>query len=168
MASILAVGVGAFSVNSYAGINTANLDVSADIQEACAVSTTAVAFGHYDPVNANVSAALHTTGTVLTTCTTGATGSILLGQGTNHGVDSDTVPVRRMLNGTVEGEFLSYQLYSGAADTTIWGNTKATGKAFVTGDGTEKSLTVYGTIAGNQNKAVGSYTDTVVVTIDFS
>jgi hypothetical protein len=46
VASILAVGVGAFSVNSYAGADTANLDVSATIPETCSVSTTAVAFGN--------------------------------------------------------------------------------------------------------------------------
>ncbi|MDD5268956.1 MAG: spore coat U domain-containing protein [Methylococcales bacterium] len=168
VASILAVGVGAISVNSYAGTNTANLNVTAEIQEACAVSTTAVAFSYYDPVNANLATALHTTGTVLTTCTLGATGTALLDQGQN-GTGTLEAPVRFMKTGAGgPTELLGYQLYSEAEDTTVWGGTIATGKAIATGTGLQTSLTVYGTIAAGQNKSVGSYTDTVVVTIDFT
>ncbi|MFA6072408.1 MAG: hypothetical protein WC810_27920, partial [Janthinobacterium sp.] len=49
VASILAVGVGAFSVNSYADTATSNLTVTASIAANCTISagTGTLAFGAY-------------------------------------------------------------------------------------------------------------------------
>jgi len=169
VASILAVGVGAFSVNSYAGEDTDNLTVSATLVESCIVTASPVVFGNYDPIITNLSLDIEQNGAVATTCSTGATGVVLLDQGQN-GTGSLAEPVRFMKTGAGGAtEKLGYQLYSGGAHTTVWGGTKATGKAFVAQDGTtETSLTVYGTLPAGQNKKAGAYTDTVVVTIDFT
>lgn len=165
----LAVVLAGVSINSYADTNTANLTVTASIAEACAVSTTAVAFLQYDPVNANKTADLEVAGgAVKTICSLGTTGTVLLDNGDN-GTGVGT-PERFMKTGTGgANELLGYQLYSGGAHTTVWGGDKASGKALATGTGLETILTVYGTIPAGQNLVkVGSYTDTVVVTIDFT
>lgn len=167
----LAVALAGVGINSHAGTNTADLTVTASIAEACAVSTTAVAFGAYDPVNANASggANVMSTGAVLTTCTFGTTGKLLLDQGA-QGTGTLAAPVRFMKTGSGgANELLGYQLYAAGVDNTVWGGTNATGLTLTVGDGTQKSQTVYGTIPKGQNTVkVGSYTDTVVVTIDFT
>ena len=47
-----------------------NLTVSATVAKNCSITTTAVAFGSYDPVVANAATPLAGTGTVVVTCTT--------------------------------------------------------------------------------------------------
>jgi spore coat protein U-like protein len=167
----LAVALAGVSINSYADTNTATFEVTANIDEACAVSASPIAFGAYDPVNAHASASLHGTGTVTTTCTNGTTGSLLLNEGSHKSAGSAiAAPLRNMTTGSgTANELLAYLLYSGGVDTTVWGGDKATGLAVTVGDGTSHGQTVYGTITGGQNlKKVGAYTDTVTVTIDFT
>ncbi len=147
------------------GTATANLTVSATVANNCAISTTAVAFGNYDPIVANAATALNSTGTVTVTCTTGSSPVITLGQGSNANTGStDPVPLRRMGS---SGSFLAYYLYQNTARTTVWGNTSGTGPAAVTGNGAAQAYTVYGQIPSGQNVAAGSYTDTVVATVTF-
>ncbi|MCA9547038.1 MAG: spore coat protein U domain-containing protein, partial [Myxococcales bacterium] len=107
-----------------AGTATDNLTVSATVSDNCSISTSAVAFGSYDPIVSHAAAALTGTGTVTITCTSGASAAITLGQGANAGGGStDADPVRRMTDGS---NFLSYTLYSDAGRTTEWGNTTET------------------------------------------
>lgn len=147
-----------------AATQTSNLSVSATVAANCTISTAAVAFGAYDPVVTNASTALAATGTVTTTCTSGASATILLGQGANAATGStDAVPVRRMISGT---NLLSYQLYSDTGRTTVWGN-DATSDVPTTGTGAAVATTVYGSVTAGQNVPSGSYTDTVVATVSF-
>ncbi len=64
-----------------AATQTANLAVSATVSATCSISTTALAFGAYDPVSANSTTPLDGTGTVVVTCTSGAPAAVTLGQG---------------------------------------------------------------------------------------
>src|SRR6187399_1356808 len=138
-----------FSGQANAGTATANLSVTATVSATCSISTTALAFGAYDPVGTNSATPLDGTGAVIVTCTNGASAALTLGQGTNAGVGStDAVPVRRMKN--AGGAFLSYSLYQDAGHTTVWGNTPATSIA-QTGSGTAASVTVYGRVPAAQN-----------------
>lgn len=147
-----------------AATQTANLNVSATVAANCTITTAAVAFGTYDPVVTNASTALDATGTVTTTCTSGASVTVLLGQGANADTGStDAAPVRRMLSGT---DYLSYQLYSDSGRTVVWGN-DATSDVDVTGTGAAVDTTVYGSVTAGQNVPSGSYTDTVVATVSF-
>jgi spore coat protein U-like protein len=64
------------------------------------------------------------------------------------------------------GTFLTYELYTDAAHSTVWnmtntvGGTAATSAAF--------SLTVYGQLpAGQTNVVAASYSDAVAVTVNF-
>lgn len=164
LVSVFALGAGGFGINSYAGTETSNLTVSADIAANCTISTAPVAFGSYDPIVTNASTALNGTGTVTTTCTNGSAVTITLGQGGQAaGGSTDAVPLRQMGVGINR---LAYFLYSDSARTTVWGNTSGTGKAD-TGTGATSALTVYGAVTSGQNKPVGSYSDTVVATVTF-
>jgi spore coat protein U-like protein len=154
----------AFSGSSFAGTDTENLSVTATVSANCTITTAAVGFGTYDPVVTHASTALTATGTVTTTCTKDAAAAITLGQGANATTTStDAAPARRMISGT---NYLTYQLYSDSARTTVWGNDTTTDVA-VTGTGSAVSSTVYGSVSGGQNVPAGSYTDTVVATVTF-
>jgi spore coat protein U-like protein len=147
-----------------AGTVTANLSVTATVSASCAISTTPLAFGAYDPVGANAATPLDATGGVVVTCTNGASTTVTLGQGSNANTgSSDAVPLRRMVSG---GNFLAYSLFQNAGHTTTWGNTAGTGVGH-TGTGTATTVSVYGRVAAGQNVASGSYADTVVATVTF-
>jgi spore coat protein U-like protein len=146
-----------------AGVQTANLTVTATVSANCTISTAPVAFGSYDPVVANLSTALNGTGTITTTCTTGAAPLITLDQGANPvaGTSTAAVPLRQMGSSTNR---LAYFLYSNSSRSTVWGST---GPASVPGTGLAQTIFVYGAVTGGQNVPVGSYTDTVVATVNF-
>lgn len=148
-----------------AAVATSNLSVTASVAANCTITTSPVAFGAYDPVSTNASAALNGTGSVSVTCTSGASTTVTLGQGGNADTGSTTAaPLRRLKDAGTN--FLSYALYSDAGRTTVWGDTAPTGAAH-TGDGTLHALTVYGQIPGGQNVPAANYSDTVVATITF-
>ena len=162
--SAVMLGIG-LAPSADAATQTANLSVTASVAANCAISTSAVAFGAYDPIVANATTDLDATGTVSVTCTSGASAGITLGQGANADTGStDDVPLRRMNDGATG--YLSYALYSDSGRTTTWGNTVATEVAH-TGTGAQANLTVYGRVTAGQNVPVGSYSDTVVATVTF-
>jgi spore coat protein U-like protein len=150
-----------------AATSTANLAVNATVTASCSLSTTAVAFGAYDSLGTNASAALTGTGAITATCTAGASTTITLGQGSNANTGStDAAPARRMSDGQATPHYLTYSLYQDTNHTTVWGNTAGTGAAF-TGTGTATSVTVYGSVPAAQTPPPGSYSDLVVATITF-
>lgn len=81
LASLLGIGAALVAVQPAhaAGSATSNLAVSASIAANCTISTTAVAFGAYDPVVANAATALNATGGVTIGCTKGSAPTITLG-----------------------------------------------------------------------------------------
>jgi spore coat protein U-like protein len=153
------------SVNTaFAATNTTNLSVTAIVGATCNISTSTLSFGSYDPLAANVTAALNGTGAIGTTCSNGLTNAITLDQGLNPASGStDAVPLRQLRS---SGNVLSYFLYSNSARTTVFGNTSGTGVG-QTGTGAAASATVFGQIPGGQNAAPGNYADTVVATVTF-
>ena len=139
---------------------TANLSVSATVAKNCIITTTAVAFGSYDPIVANAASPLDGTGTVVVTCTKGAGTRIDLGLGGNA-----SGSVRRMLGGT---DFLTYELYSDSGRTTVWGSGAVAGLTIPTAPSkAARTYTVYGRVAAGQDVGAASYADTVVATINF-
>jgi spore coat protein U-like protein len=144
---------------------TSNLSVTASVTANCTIATAPVAFGAYDPVSVNATAALNGTGTVSVTCTSGATTTVTLGQGSNAATGSTAaVPARRLKDGGTD--LLTYSLYSDTGRTIVWGDTAGTGVPH-TGTGTLTAITVYGAVNPGQNVPAGSYSDTVVATITF-
>jgi spore coat protein U-like protein len=140
---------------------TANLSVTATVTNNCSISTTAVAFGSYDPVVTHASAPLDGTGTVIVACTKGAVATVGLGLGNN--VNGST---RRLKDSGTN--YLTYELYRDSGRTTVWGNSGsgllAPGAA---PSKTARTFTVYGRVASNQDIPAGSYADTVVATVNF-
>ena len=164
---LLAVAaVALMSTSAFAqGTGTINLSVSATVSANCTISTSALAFGSYDPVSANASAALDGTGGVTVTCTNGAAATITLGQGTNATIGSnDAAPLRRLKDSGTN--YISYSLYQDSGRSAVWGNTAGTGVSH-TGSGAATAISVYGRISAGQNLPAGSYSDTVVATVTF-
>jgi spore coat protein U-like protein len=172
LASILGVGAAMLSsAPANAGSATANLAVTASVAANCTISTSAVAFGPYDPIVTNASTALNASGSVTIACTKGSAPNITLNLGANASGSQ-----RKMLISGGGTDLLNYQLYEPPSTTasaactfpgtTVWG----TSSPFVpTAPPTmaARSYNVCGTVAAGQDVSVGSYQDTVVATVNF-
>lgn len=157
----VALAVAGSGTTASAATATANLAVSATVTNNCTISTAALAFGSYDPVVANASTALDGTGTVSIACTKGTSATIGLGLGSNASGST-----RRMNDGS--GNYLTYEMYQNAGRTTLWGNSGADlNSPAAAPSKAPRDFTVYGRVASNQDATAGSYTDTVVATVNF-
>lgn len=123
----------------------------------CSVSSSGVAFGAYDVL---APAPVDVTGTVTFSCLLALFPRITLSTGS-----SGTFVARTMKKGP---ESLTYNLYTDAARTVIWGDgTSGTGQyapLLLLLGGT---LTVYARLPASQNVSAGAYSDTVIVTLFF-
>lgn len=182
-AAVVLLGLVTLAGNARAGTATSNLNISATVTQNCLISTTAVAFGSYDPVVANSSTGIDkpsTGGTVVVTCTKNSSG-VWIGLGLGTHASGST----RRMQGAVNSDFLTYELYQPTATTpnaacpagtgTVWGNTQATGvtPTGVTswGASAAKTFNVCGLATKGQDvsgtSAGESYTDLVVATVNF-
>lgn len=151
---------------AFAGTADSNLSSTSEVQASCTITTTAVAFGVYNPIVANKDTALDGSGAVNVTCTNGSTVGITLSDGTNVATGGTvSEPARRLLNANVAGNYLSYQLYTATARTTVWGGATSVSS---TGTGSAVAVAVFGRIPAGQTTArVGSFSDVVVATVTF-
>jgi len=148
------------AVPALAQTASANLSVTATVAKNCSITTTAVAFGSYDPIVANASTPLDGTGTVVVTCTKGAGTRIDLDLGSNAAGS-----VRRMLGGT---DLLTYELYTDSGHSTVWGAGAGAGQTIAAAPNKNpRTFTVYGRVPAGQDVGAASYADTVVATINF-
>jgi spore coat protein U-like protein len=157
------IGVFVLSSDSQvvAGSSTANLNVTAAVGANCTISTATVAFPAYDPVVANASTNDDGTGSVIVACTKGSTVTIGLGLGANASASQ-----MRMKDATTD--YLNYALYQDAGRATVWGNSGSGLLSPVAApDKTPRTFTVYGRIPSGQDVPAGSYSDTVVATVNF-
>lgn len=143
------------SIPAQAATATANLSVSATVVASCSVSSGTLGFGNYDPT---ATSNLDASTTFQVTCTRGTTATLGMGLGSNA-----TGSTRRMINGS---EYLTYELYQNAGRTTVWGSS---GGALLSlsaaSSSSAQTLTVYGRVPQSQDVAVGSFADTVVMTV---
>jgi spore coat protein U-like protein len=127
----------------------------------CTISTTSMAFGTYDVYSAS---AVTSTAQITYQCNGGASNVfITLSKG-----QSVTFAPRTMKAGT---NVLSYNLYQNAAFSIIWGDGTGGSQSYITSGKTPNKtnffVTIYGRVPAQQDASAGSYTDTVVATIDF-
>jgi spore coat protein U-like protein len=135
--------------------------------QSCGVSTVPVSFGTYNPLSASP---LTATGTVTVTCTVTLAAlleswTIALSQGNSGNFNS-----RSMLNGS---SVLSYNLYTSASYTTIWGD--GSGSTGIVSSplillqigNASFNYPVYGAIPAGQDRAAGTFIDTIVVTVNY-
>jgi spore coat protein U-like protein len=135
-------------------------EVSATVQQVCAVAATDLDFGAYI---ASEGAPNDATSTVTATCSPGSDYSIALNAGTTAG---GTEAVHLMTDGA--SHTLTYNLYSDAGRTTKWGDgTLSTEVVSGTGDGTPQDYFVYGEVPSGQYVSPGSYSDTVTATVTY-
>ena len=127
-------------------------------EAACTLSATAVAFGTYDVFQAGPT---DSTGTITYRCTNNDHNiriAISAGSGTF---------ANRTLKHVTEN--MLYNLFYGGF-TQVWGDgTGGTTTYFENNPPNNKDvvLTVYGRITAGQDVSVGSYTDTVIVTLEY-
>lgn len=158
------LGIGLFAAPAWAGSASSDMNVSASVSANCTISAGALAFGAYDPVAANLAAALDGTATLTVRCTQGASATIALDQGANADAGSTAlIPLRRMADGAAH--FLAYFLFQDAGRSTVWGAGAAA--AAYTGTGDSQGVTVYGRMPAAQNVPAGNFADTVSATINF-
>jgi spore coat protein U-like protein len=153
---------------AWATTSTNDMAVSANIEIACSVSASPMAFGTVLP-----GAVKDTTAVVTAICTTGTAYTLDLGDGLNHITTGGTgLQYRRQMASAANR--LPYVV---AIDDTYETEIGATSVAAATnnlltttnGNAVAQPITIYGRIVAAESlaKAPGAYADTVVVTIAF-
>jgi len=135
----------------------------------CSVTSATMLFGSYDVY----AGALAGTGSIALTCSGGGSPTPLATLDAGHGTIADRYMA--CVSGSCVTGFssdqLHYNLYTDAGHTTVWGATGVpstpTGCKNVTCTWTVYGL-IPGAVAGGTNDvAVGGYTDSIVVTVDY-
>lgn len=158
LATLAAVGAAPFTAN--ADTSTSTFQVQIQIISSCTVTA-----GSGSNINFGIHTASATTYTgtsnLSVTCDSGVpynigllptnTGATVNGTG-NMKSGSNTVP---------------YTLWQNSGTTTVWGNTIGTNTLTGTGSGAAQSIPVYAKATTTAGQAVGTYTDTVNVTLTY-
>jgi spore coat protein U-like protein len=108
-------------------------------------------------VNSNIDA----TSTITATCSNAVSFSIALNAGQGTGA---TMASRKMSSGP---NTVNYTMYTDAGRTTVWGDGTTGSINTLTGTGTAQAIPVYGRIPTGQSPALGTYSDTILVTLTF-
>ena len=134
--------------------------MSGRAEAACTISTTAVSFGSYNVFNAS---ATTSTGTVTYRCGNSDHNiTITISTGS-----SGSFANRTMKKGA---EALTYNLFMDAAFASVWGDGSGTTTTYHINNppnNTDVPLTVYGRVPALQDVSAGSYSDTVIATVNF-
>jgi spore coat protein U-like protein len=120
----------------------------------CTVNVQSVLFGTYDTFSAFH---LESTGNVEVVCVLTTAYTIALSPG------NGSYAARLMKSGV---HSLGYNLYTDATRTTIWGDGTG-GTGLIGGNAISANHTIYGRVPAGQNVNVGSYSDSLIVTITF-
>jgi spore coat protein U-like protein len=143
---------------------TANMSVTLTIFAACTVSATTLAFPQLAATTQ--STVTNQTATVSVTCASGVPYAIGMGQGLNYSTTN------RMVYAT--SNYIAYALYTDSGHSIPWlgvtgtACTTSSDCSVGTGTGSVQTITVYGQVPVlGSAPAVGSYTDTVTLTVDY-
>jgi spore coat protein U-like protein len=120
------------------------------------ITTNGVAFGTYDPFSATP---LDAAGSISFLCLPATSAVVTLSRGS-----APTFVPRQMRQGA---EVLQYNLYRDASRTVIWGDGTGGTSSYGSGLVLYQSVSVYGRVFPRQNAAAGSYSDSVLVTVNF-
>ena len=141
----------------FAALATNTFRVTATVTNVCTVSATDLAFGNY----ASSGRAVDSTNTVNVVCNSGTPYTITLSTGNN----TPTYTPRFMEAG---GQHLSYNIYTDAARTQIWGDgTGGTFRQRGTGNGVNQQFIGYGRIPLSQSLPAGNYADLITTTVTY-
>ena len=137
---------------AHAATANGTLDVQATVINTCVVSTAPVVFASVglDEVTAN--------GSVTVNCTNTSAFTVAL-----DGGGSGDISARELSHASLPASF-TYQLYTDAGLTTVWGDGVTGSQA--NGTGPSQTLTVYGRTTSTPDTA-GAYSDEVQVTVTY-
>jgi spore coat protein U-like protein len=139
---------------------TTTFPVTATVIDSCTVSASPFAFGNYNGIASGMHDA---TGDISAICTVGTSYTVAL----DAGLGTGATQANRKLTGPASAE-LNYGLFTDAARSTIWGdNTGGTGWLVGSGSGVAQAATIYGRIPPGQPATVGSYSDTIMLTLSY-
>ncbi|CAN5417619.1 N/A [soil metagenome] len=132
----------------------------------CTVSSTATAFGYYDPVSPTAN---DTTGSVSVSCQ--AAVALAVSYQISLSAGTYGTYAQRQLGASTQR--LGYQLYTNTARSSIWGD--GTAGTSVVSDGyllsilgvVSKDYQVYGRMPAQQNVAPGTYNDVITVLLSY-
>ncbi len=149
------------ATSAFAGTaSTSNTNnITASVAAKCTIANFTSALGAYDPFAA---APLDQTATVSINCTKGTTGVVSLDLGANA-----SGAIRRMKDTLGSANFLTYEIYSDAARTTVWNAVSTVSLGPSVSKNTAMTATAYGRVAAGQDASVLSYQDTLVATVTF-
>jgi spore coat protein U-like protein len=136
--------------------DTANLNVTAQIQASCVVNGGSLNFGLY-----NSEEAKEGQGTFSYECAQGTNITLKLGAGQNPVSGS-----RAMKSGG--GGTLRYQLFKDASHQDVWSDTETGGLTVQDTSDQEEVVQVYGLIEGGQGSPAGTYSDVVQITLNIN
>jgi len=136
---------------------TANLEVSITIVDGCLINAATLAFA---PQIVGVTSVVDDAASVTLNCTAGTDYELGFGLGQY----ANGTQRRMQDSGT---NYVNYQIYTAAERTTILG--EVGGGNTITGQGTGSAATVsvYGRVPGGQTVVAGSYTDQVLMTLQY-
>lgn len=128
---------------------------------ACSLGGGSVAFGAYDPISL---APLDTIGSLVFQCSQ-KDHNVMITLSRGSGTSFAT---RRMLNGSQQ---LLYNLYRDIGRTIIWGDGSGGSQAYLINNPQPNNrdirVPIFGRIPAGQNVKVGSYADTITITLFF-
>lgn len=122
----------------------------------CRVTANNLNFGSVSALSAN----LDVNGSASVTCTNTTPYRVLL----NNGLTGTGPTARRM---TLGGNHINYGLYRDAARTLPWGNISGTNSLAGTGTGSAQTITIYGRVPSQSLPPAGTYSDTIVMTVEY-
>lgn len=132
--------------------------VSAQVAASCEVDAGLLDFG---TLGAGTTGPVDASTTFLIRCTDTTPYTVRLDNGTGAGATGPTD--RRMTGASAQ---LRYGLYQNASLTTPWGNGAGEGISTV-GTGSDQGMTVFGRIFAGQPLIAGSYSDSVLITVEY-
>ncbi|MDT3250793.1 spore coat U domain-containing protein [Serratia sp. root2] len=164
--AVFGCGLLALNLAVYADSKTANIGVSATLLNACEAGSSSggnVSFGSlnfgtvYFLTTAVSVAGQQNSGAIRVKCNNGTSYNVLLGGG-----QSGNTAARYLQSAA--SQRVNYNLYTNSAHSVIWDNLTGVSQ---TANGQDNWLPVYGMIPVQSTPPVGSYTDTVQVTINW-
>ena len=136
---------------AFAATDTASLNVSAIVLGGARIeSIGSISHTDYNPTEPT--SPNDATGSITVRATKGLPYKIYIG------------PDRTMTNGT---DNLSYEIYSDAGRTTVWGDSFATGQGFTSTTNAPNTKNIYSRIPVLQNVPPGTYSDMVLITLEW-
>ena len=145
---------------SFAAATIMTTSVGAAVISECSISAGSVAFGNYDPLGANATSNLDVSGGITVACTKGAPNvTISLDNGSHFAAPN------RQMSRSGSSDLLQYQLYADSSRTTVWNTSNKV--AYTSTSAAPQRIPIYGRIFAGQDVSTGSYSDSVIATVNF-